>query len=107
MRPMIPLFSHRILTSFTMWRRKWRVPATAMSQACEKLASMWKYPAGLINARALDPLVLKRAWVEASDEAESKISQLADCQLDLPIGVAFVDSAGRPGWIGEDASLRI
>jgi hypothetical protein len=60
-----------------------------------------------IQARALDPVVLKNTWIAISDEAEAKMTQLADEQPDVPIGVAFVDLAGRPGWLGDDASLRI
>ena len=60
-----------------------------------------------IQARALDPKILKMAWIEMSDEAEAKMIRLADEQPDLPIGVAFVDANGRPGWIGDDASLRL
>jgi len=59
-----------------------------------------------IQARALDPVALKMAWIEMSDEAEAKMVRLADEQPDLPIGVAFVDPIGKPGWIGHDASLR-
>jgi hypothetical protein len=59
-----------------------------------------------IKARALDPVVLKMAWIEMSDEAEARMVRVADEQPDLPIGVAFVDAAGRPGWIGDDPSLR-
>lgn len=60
-----------------------------------------------IKARALDPVALKMAWIEMSDEAEAKMIRLADEQPDLPIGVAFVDAAGKPGWLGDDPSLRI
>lgn len=60
-----------------------------------------------IKARALDPKVLKVAWIEMSDEAEAKMIRLADEQPDLPIGVAFVDATGKPGWIGDDPSLSI
>jgi hypothetical protein len=59
-----------------------------------------------IQARALDPVALKMAWIEMSDEAEARMIRVADEQPDLPIGVAFVDTAGRPGWIGDDPSLR-
>lgn len=61
---------------------------------------------GMMKARALDPVDLKMAWIEMSDEAEAKIVRVADERPDLPIGVAFVDSAGRPRWIGDDPSLR-
>lgn len=60
-----------------------------------------------IQARALDPRALKMAWIEMSDEAEAKMIRLADEKPDLPIGVAFVDAAGTPGWIGDDPSLRL
>ena len=60
-----------------------------------------------IKARALNPVALKTAWIEMSDEAEAKMIRLADEQPDLPIGVAFVNADGKPGWIGDDASLRL
>ena len=60
-----------------------------------------------IKARALDPRALKTAWIEMSDAAEAKMIRVADEQPDLPIGVAFVDASGHPGWIGDDPSLRI
>ena len=60
-----------------------------------------------IQARALDPVALKMAWIEMSDEAEAKMIRLADEQPDLPIGVAFVDPSGKPGWIGDEPSLHI
>jgi hypothetical protein len=60
-----------------------------------------------IQARALDPVALKTLWIEISDEAEAKMTRLADEQPDLPIGVAFVDGDGRPSWIGDDARLRV
>lgn len=34
------------------------------------------------------------------------LTVLADERPDLPIGVAFVDAAGKPGWIGDDPTLR-
>jgi hypothetical protein len=60
-----------------------------------------------IQARALDPVALKCAWIEMSDEAEAKMVRLADEQPGLPIGVAFVDATGQPGWIGDDPSLKM
>lgn len=58
-------------------------------------------------ARPLDPVALKLEWTEISAEAETKIIQIADARPDLPIGVAFVNEAGQPGWIGDDPSLRV
>jgi hypothetical protein len=60
-----------------------------------------------IQARALDPVALKTAWIEMSDTAEAEMIRVADEQPDLPIGVAFVDAEGRPGWIGHDPALRV
>ena len=60
-----------------------------------------------IQARALDPMALKMAWIEMSDSAEEAMIRLADERPDLPIGVAFVDAAGKPGWLGDDPTLRI
>ena len=62
---------------------------------------------GEIQARNLDPQALKRAWIEMSDAAEAEIIKLADTQPEMPIGVAFVDADGVPGWIGSDPSLKI
>ena len=60
-----------------------------------------------IHARNLDPQALKRAWIEMSDEADAKITHLADTLPDTPIGVAFVDAAGHPGWPGDTPALTI
>jgi hypothetical protein len=60
-----------------------------------------------IQARALDPMKLKMEWIEMSDAAEAEMIRVADEQPDLPIGVAFVDTTGKPGWIGNDATLRL
>jgi len=59
-----------------------------------------------IQARALDPVKLKMAWIEMSDAAEAEMIRVADEQPDLPIGVAFVDATGKPGWIGTDPTLK-
>ena len=59
-----------------------------------------------IKARVLDPVALKTAWIEMSDRAEAGMTRLADEKPDLPIGVAFVDAAGKPGRIGDDPLLR-
>jgi len=60
-----------------------------------------------IQARQLDPIVLKKAWIAMSDRAEAEITRLADTRPEVPIGVAFVNARGEPGWIGSDPSLRI
>jgi hypothetical protein len=60
-----------------------------------------------IQARHLDPTALKLAWIAMSDRAEMEITRIADTMPGIPIGVAFVDENGEPGWIGGDPSLRI
>jgi hypothetical protein len=60
----------------------------------------------LIRARSLDPVVLKAEWADISEEAEGQMTTLADERPDIPIGVAFVDPAGRPRWIGDTPDLR-
>ena len=60
-----------------------------------------------IQARALDAIELKARWLATSDEAEVQMTALADERPDMPIGVAFVDASGMPGWIGGDPALRI
>ena len=60
-----------------------------------------------IQARQLDPIELKKAWIAMSDRAEAEITQLADTRPEIPIGVAFVDASGTPGWIGTQSTLRI
>jgi hypothetical protein len=60
-----------------------------------------------MQAHALDPIALKTRWMTLSDEAEARMTELADTRPDLPIGVAFVDASGIPGWIGADPSLRV
>jgi len=60
-----------------------------------------------IQARQLDPIELKKAWITMSDRADEEITRLADERPEIPIGVAFVDEAGAPGWIGRDPGLRI
>jgi hypothetical protein len=60
-----------------------------------------------IKARHLDPVVLKQEWIAASDQAREEMTALADEQPDMPIGVAFVDAKGEPGWIRRDPTLRV
>jgi hypothetical protein len=60
-----------------------------------------------IKARHLDPVALKQEWIAASDQAREEMTALADEQPDTPIGVAFVDAKGEPGWIRRDPTLRV
>jgi hypothetical protein len=60
-----------------------------------------------IQARQLDPVALKRSWIAMSDRAESQITRVADTMPQVPIGVAFVDPVGVPGWIGRDPELQV
>jgi hypothetical protein len=60
-----------------------------------------------ITARTLDPVALKQTWMEISDAARVQIEQLADERPDVPIGVAFVNAEGNPGWLGDDPTLRV
>ncbi len=60
-----------------------------------------------IKARDLDPIEMKMEWIEMCDKAEAEMIHLANTQPDMPIGVAFVDDMGEPGWIGRDPNLRI
>ncbi len=59
-----------------------------------------------IQARRLDPIAMKEQWVAMSDEAESAMVRQADDAPDTPLGVAFVDAQGNPGWIGADPTLK-
>jgi len=60
-----------------------------------------------IKARKLDPFALKDEWTAMHDKAREEMTLLANEQLDLPIGVAFVDKKGEPGWPRANASLQI
>jgi len=60
-----------------------------------------------IKARKLDPISLKEEWIEVSDRAREEMTLLADENLDMPIGVAFVNDQGNPGWIRSNPSLKI
>ena len=61
----------------------------------------------MIKARDIDPVALKTAWIEMTDNAFTEMTTIADSLPDTPIGVAFVDSEGIPGWIGDDSTLAI
>jgi hypothetical protein len=60
-----------------------------------------------IQARALDPTALKGRWLVLSEEAEVQMTGRADERPDIPVGVAFVDASGTPGWIGSEPALRV
>ena len=60
-----------------------------------------------IKARDLDPIAMKMEWIEICDRAEEEMIRLADTELDMPIGVAFVNDRSESGWIGRDPSLSI
>jgi hypothetical protein len=60
-----------------------------------------------IQARKLDPIALKEEWIEVSDRAREEMTLLADENPDMPIGVAFVNDHGNPGWIRANHSLKI
>lgn len=60
-----------------------------------------------IQARQLDPIALKKAWIVMSDRAEIEITRIADTMPQIPIGVAFVDEMGSPGWIGSNPDLQL
>ncbi len=49
-----------------------------------------------LMARELDPIEMKKEWLEISDLAETQILHVADTLIDLSVGVAFVDEQGRP-----------
>jgi len=59
-----------------------------------------------IRARDLDPVAMKQAWVEFHEKAREEISSLADEFPDTPIGVAFIDERGEPGWIRSNPLLK-
>ena len=60
-----------------------------------------------IQARQLDPVALKRDWIMMSERADAEITRVADTLPEIPLGVAFVDGKGSPGWIGRDSTLQI
>ena len=60
-----------------------------------------------IQARKIDPIALKEEWIEVSDRAREEMTLLADENPDMPIGVAFVNAQGNPGWIRSNPSLKI
>jgi hypothetical protein len=59
-----------------------------------------------IKARDLDPVAMKEEWIGFHEKARREISLLADELPDMPIGVAFVDEHGEPGWIRSNPLLK-
>ncbi len=59
-----------------------------------------------IKARNLDPIAMKNEWIACHTKARSEIIRLADEHPDMPIGAAFIDKLGEPGWILADPSLK-
>ena len=51
-----------------------------------------------LAAREIDPVALKREWIEMAVVAEEQILALADAQPDLPIGVVFANADNEPTW---------
>lgn len=60
-----------------------------------------------IQARQLDPVALKVEWTEQHVKAGEEITRLANTLPDTPIGVAFLNAAGEPGWLLDDPTLTI
>ncbi len=60
-----------------------------------------------MKAKDLDPIRMKKEWIDISVDAESAIERISNEQPDLPIGCAFVDAKGVPRWIEEDENLQI
>ncbi len=52
----------------------------------------------VLQARSIDPVALKRSWIESATAAEEAITRLADAQPRLPIGVLFADNQNQPRW---------
>ncbi|MCP5538412.1 MAG: hypothetical protein H7A51_19530 [Akkermansiaceae bacterium] len=63
-----------------------------------RFARVTKEEVAEVKARDIDLIELKKAWIEISDKAERELTALADEQPDMPIGVAFVNQNGEPGW---------
>jgi hypothetical protein len=58
-----------------------------------------------IKARELDPIDLKRKWIDMSDRAEAAMERVANQQPDLPIGIAFLDQNNTPRWFEHSPDL--
>jgi len=60
-----------------------------------------------IKARDLDPIQMKRHWIEMSDEAAATMERVSNEQPDLPIGCVFVDADFKPCWVEDRDDLKI
>ncbi len=58
-----------------------------------------------IKARDLDPIDLKRRWIDMADRAEAAMERVANAQPDLPIGIAFLDGEQVPCWVEASPEL--
>ena len=76
-------------------------------QMMKRFAKVTPEEVAEVKARNIDLIELKKAWIEMSDEAEREMTALADEEPDMPIGVAFLDQRGKPGWFRDDHSLNI
>ena len=91
-------------------RRVARIPDTArlfLLKMVRRFAKIDPVDLRKLEAHKIDPIALKMEWMEMCDRAEAEMIQLADTHIDMPIGVAFVDENGEPGWIGRNPDLRI
>lgn len=52
-------------------------------------------------------VAMKNEWIACHTKARREIIRLADEYPDTPIGAAFVDTHGEPGWILDDPTLKI
>lgn len=76
-------------------------------QLMKRFAKVTKDEVAEVKARNIDLIELKKAWIEISDEAEQELIGLADEEPEMPIGVAFLNEKGEPGWYRDDPSLTI
>ena len=60
-----------------------------------------------IKARNLDPIQMKKDWIEMSDQAEAAMERVSNDRPDLEIGCAFVDSEFKPHWIEDRDDLLV
>ena len=60
-----------------------------------------------IKATEIDPIDLKRQWLEISARADNALQELANREPDLPVGVAFLDDQRIPTWPLPGDPIRI